>query len=259
MGKVAFFKTRDFFIIPLAYIGLGVVLTIFQNSLIYHPDTDIACPQLETYRIENTAIRGFYIENESAKQLIVVYHGNAGRACNRTYFIPFAEASDSSLLLVEYPGFGEKGRVSTRAILQYIPQVADFTSSLEYQTTTIIGESIGGAFASYHSKITDIDTAILISPFSSLHSMTRRIVPIYPTSLLLENTLPTSEWANHIEQLYILAATNDTVIPIEESIEVHSATTPNSTIYPFDEGDHNSIFGILAFRETLLDILVNTP
>lgn len=258
MVKIAFFKKRDFLLVPIAYILFGIYLTLFQNSFIYHPDSESKCPQLEAYRITDSTVRGFYISSDAAEQLIVVYHGNAGRACNRTYFIPFAEASNASLLLVEYPGFGETEKVSTNAILEYIPEVIHFTTSLEYPRTVLIGESIGSAFASYHNKKANADTLILLSPFSSLHSMTRRVVPIYPARIMLENTLPVIDWAQSSEETFILATANDRVIPIKESMQVHEAAIPNSILYVFDEGDHNTIFEVESFRNTLLEILVKS-
>jgi len=69
------------------YVGLGVYLYVKQASYIYFPDATNfqTCPFFkDAEKIVHNNTRMYYKQN--GDQLAVIYHGNAGSACDRWYF-----------------------------------------------------------------------------------------------------------------------------------------------------------------------------
>jgi len=113
-----------------AYLAVGyalLVLIVFamQRSLLYHPDKESPSasylstlglrfwPQIDGYMglISTTAPK-------SARGTVVVFHGNAGSAWHRDYYVKALEPMGYRVILAEYPGYGGRdGRLTETDIV----------------------------------------------------------------------------------------------------------------------------------------------
>ena len=258
---MTWFSRRDIWVIPGIYVSFGLLLFLFQDRLIYLPDTtpveDCLTPGSLVATEED--MRGYYIPTPEATGIVVVYHGNAGRACNRHFYTqPIHEAS-YSLLLVEYPGYGETTRrPNTEKLLQHTYVVAEYLDTLPYESVKLIGESIGSGFASYHATHQDIDHLILISPLDTLSRRTQRAVPFYPTRWLLRTELRVSEWSTYAPHTTVLIAEHDDIIPVSHSHAVYQALPEDlRTLITIEGANHNNLYGHHDFLDTIRTILLN--
>ena len=258
---MSWFSRRDIWIIPGVYVLFGLLLFLFQDRLIYLPDntTTKQCQTPATIVNTEQGMRGYYLPAPEASSIVVVYHGNAGRACNRHFYTQPVHKASHSLLLVEYPGYAETARrPNTEKLLQHTYVVAEYLDTLPYESVKLIGESIGSGFASYHATHQAIDHLILISPLDTLSRRTQRAVPFYPTRWLLRTDLRVSEWAVSAPQTTIITAERDDVIPISHSRTVYQTLAENQRkLITIEAANHNSLYGHPAFSKTIRTILLN--
>lgn len=253
------FTRRDIWVIPSLYVLFGLFLFLLQDRLIYLPDTTSTTDCLTPGTVVNTetGLRGYYIPTDQAEGIAVVYHGNAGRACHRHFYIDPVHQAGYSLLLVEYPGYGETGRhPSTGALLEHTYVVAAYLDTLPYTTTALIGESIGSGFASYHATHQTINQLILLSPLDTLSRRTQQAVPLYPTRWLLHNDLLVSTWASAAPHTTVIIAEDDNIIPAAHSRAVYETLPTNQrTLITIAEVGHNDIYRHQDFSLTIATAL----
>ena len=256
---MSWFRRRDIWLIPTIYVLFGLALFFMQDRLIFLPDTTptAQCPTPGETLDTQTGLRGYYVPVADATGLVVVYHGNAGRACHRHFYVEPVHEADHSLLLIEYPGYGETAaHPNVQTLLDHTYVVADHIETLPYQSITLIGESIGSGFASYHATHQDIDHLLLISPLDTLSRRTQRAVLFYPTRWLLRTDLLVSEWAQSAPRTTIIIAERDEVIPVSHSKSVYAALPEERrTLFTIPEARHNTLYNKPAFQEALVTAL----
>ena len=148
----------------LVYVGLGLILFIFQEKYIYYPDkTDFKnCSSFKNAdQISFGTSRG-YLTKRSEDKIIVYYHGNALRACDRDYLDSFFVGQDYSTYFVEYSGYAEsESKPSMSTLLQNVTDTINFLKSQNFENIIVAGESIGVGPASYHALHSNINKIIL--------------------------------------------------------------------------------------------------
>lgn len=203
-------------VVILVYLGLGVVLYLRQDRMIFFPDqtpfTD--CPQFsDAAQVNMEGTRGYFFSYGSSSDLIVLYHGNAGRACDREAYNMIALSSRVSILLVEYTGYaGDGAPPSVRSLLRDVEHVEQWAKMKAPKRLIIIGESIGSGPASYHASLSRPQKLALIAPFDRLHNVAADVYPVYPMGILLKDDLHNEKWARGAGSVLIIHGTNDPAI-----------------------------------------------
>ena len=103
--------------ILLCYLLFLLILFIFQRKLIYFPEKYSIEQQQELAEQLNLKLwpsKDNYLGlmSKSAKTAykgtIIVFHGNAGSAINRIYYLQALEKLGYRVILAEYPGYGAR-------------------------------------------------------------------------------------------------------------------------------------------------------
>src|SRR3989338_3374306 len=166
LSQIPHLVKRVLFILLLVYFGFGIVLFVFQAKYIYYPDkTDFQdCPSFKNAdRISYGSSRG-YLTKRSQEKVIVFYHGNAGRACDRDYLDSSFAEQNYSTYFVEYSGYGEKSNdPSMPKLLKNVDDTIDFLKTQNFKDIVVVGESVGAGPATYHASRSDIHKLILIT------------------------------------------------------------------------------------------------
>jgi acetyl esterase/lipase len=203
-------------IILLAYIGLGVVLYIRQDNMLFFPDqTPFAqCSDFSHAEIvDMEGTRGYFIPHGTSTDVLVFYHGNGGRACDRSPYETVALNSGYSILLVEYTGYAGDGQSpSTAHVLRDVERANRWVNNRHPKHIAIVGESIGTGAASYHSSLANPEKLALVAPFDRLSSAAFDVYPVYPIRLLLHVDLDNEKWAKSAGSVLIIHGTKDPVI-----------------------------------------------
>lgn len=179
-----------------AALGLAWVL---QRRLLYFPDrSDRAAAEtrarrmgLEPWTGADGALLGWRLRIPGARGRLLVFHGNAGSALDRTYFAgALALASRTfplDVYLAEYPGYGPRpGAPSEGAILAGAREAIRAARGEGTGPLLVAGESLGSAVAALAAAAAPdaVDGLLLVTPLSSVPAVARRHFPFVPAALL---------------------------------------------------------------------------
>ena len=246
-NNVLYLIKRVLLIFLLVYFGLGIALFVFQAKYIYYPDkTDFHdCPSFKNAdQISFGSSRG-YLTKRSQEKVIVFYHGNAGRACDRDYLEAAFAEQNYSTFFVEYSGYGEEGNnPSMSKLLKNVDDTIDFLKTQNFKDIVVVGESVGVGPATYHASLSDVDKLILITAYNNLASVAFSHYPIYPMRLLLLNNFTPDEWLAHYKgEVSIILAENDEVIPNKLGRKLYDDIPSDlKKIYTVKNARHNTIY-----------------
>jgi len=258
---------KMFWIFILVYIGYGAYIFMAQRSIIYYPNFPVKsdfhnCPAFEDSEKLNIDGTRAYHKNIGEK-IVVVYHGNAGSACDRDYFKSIFEKAGYSYIFVEYAGYGGDGNKPSRELLlKDTENIVSFLETKNYKETAIITESIGAGVASYHVSLLPPDRMLFIAPFDSLMNVARSHFPfyLYPTSFMSKfskenyDNVPLLQNYNGI--LTVIHGTKDRIIPLKYGKALFDKTTTSSKEFIAVEGaGHNNIYNFKKMWEIIENFL----
>jgi len=255
-------KTRNrnaLIVFGLFYFGFGVWLTIHQERFIYRPHGHhfgacMALAKSETLVHNGTRL---YITG-TTQPVVVLYHGNAGSACDRAWYERFTTAAGYDLALVEYTGYGGDMRRPTHAqVKNDVHNVIAYLQEQQRPIAAVIGESIGSGPASYHTRLAPPPKLLLITPFTDLVSLVSEHVWFYPTSLLVNNAFrPINYLASYRGHVTIVHGTEDTVAPITLGRDLYDAlSTEDKKFIRVYGADHNDLFLFADSMEAIKNFL----
>lgn len=243
------------------YFGVGLILFIFQKSLVYFPDNQDfnTCSFFEdSEKINIDGTRMYYKKNSD--KLVVFYHGNAGSACARTYLKKKFEKLGLSYIFVEYAGYSsDTNKPTKKLLLKDVEKVNQFLIDKDFSQITVMGESLGTALAIYHSTIMDVDKLLLISPFFSMAEVASNNFRIYPISLLLRENYDNGKWIENskTKSLEIIHGNIDEIIPIEQSKKLYNKVfIANKKYIEVIGANHNDIYGFDETNKNINQFLV---
>ena len=261
-----FFK-KMLWIIILVYIGYGAYLFVAQKSIIYYPDFPeksdfFNCPAFaDAEKVDMDGTRAYY--KHAGERIAVVYHGNAGSACDRDYLKSYFEKAGYSYLFVEYAGYGGDGeKPSKKLLLKDAENVISFLKAKNYTETILFTESIGAGVASYHVSLLSPNKILFIAPFDSLASMAKSHFPfsLYPMRLLAKFSKENYDNIPLLQQykgeLMIIHGTKDRIIPIKYGKALFDkVSTQDKKFIAIKDAGHNDIYNFDELRSAIVDFL----
>lgn len=242
------------------YFGFGIMLFVFQDQYIYYPDkTDFQdCPAFGgAEKISFGSSRG-YLTKRSLEKVIVFYHGNAGRACDRAYLDSFLSRVDYSTFFVEYSGYGEKeNNPLMKNLLKNVTDTIDFLKTQNFTDIVVAGESVGVGPASYHALHSNISNLILITAYDNLINVASSHYPLYPIRLMLRNNFTPDIWLSSYKgPVSIILAENDEIIPNRLGRRLFEVISSDfKKIFIVENSGHNTIYGKEEFYDFFRDAL----
>lgn len=199
------------------------VLYFFQDKFLFYPGGEPFgdCPGMERRNAgakTEDGIRYYSREKAIADKWIIIFHGNAGNACDRTYFLDVLHNMNANLVVFEYPGFGKDSNVPGEEIflkqgIHLIQQIKEKNS--EKLPIYLMGESLGTGVATYVATQIDISGLILISAYPSMAQVAQYHYPLFPTNYLIKHKFNADIWASQtLAPVLLFHGTDDDIIPI---------------------------------------------
>lgn len=243
---------RIFLYLLISYIVVVVITYLLQRSMLYFPDpqkpseSQLQAMGLQFWPPNPTSFRGLIASSElsHAKGTVVVFHGNAGAAQHRSYYVQALERLGYRVVLAEYPGFGGRsGKINETNL------VADARETVQrvYENfggpLFILGESLGSGVAAWVAADPPVplEAVILLTPWDRLPDLAQTLYWYLPARWLLD------EQYDNIQNLQsfkgpvaVLIAGQDEVIPNRHSMRLYDALPGPKKLWMFEGAGHNS-------------------
>jgi|SRR3989344_249866 len=237
----------------------GTLLSYFQERLIYFPGSQdfSACAPFRNAEKRVQDGTRFYFKNNGPR-LAIIYHGNAGSACDRDFLAYLVGLSGYSYIVPEYTGYSNDSRKpSHEAIKRDVRHIIDFLQEYGDKEVAIIGESIGTGVAAYHASLLSPDKIILLSPFTNLVEVARHHYWYYPVRLLVDNAFDnTANLAQYRGHILILQGEEDDIILPRLGEELFtSLKTTQKEFRRIPDAGHNTLFDYTQTHDAIVNFL----
>lgn len=242
------------------YISFGALLTANQERIVYQPSAQDfeACntfPDATTVTHQGTRM---YVADPH-KPVAVLYHGNAGSACDRGFYGDLFSEAGYGYIVVEYAGYSNDPEPPSHdRIKQDVVNVIDYLKTNGITDVTIVGESIGTGVAAYHTALAPPEKLLLLSPFTDLHAVARTQFWFYPADLLVENAFDNVQsLRDYSGQVTIIHGAKDTIIPKRFGQTLFDQLSTEKEFITIPEAGHNDLFHYPKTYEVLRAFLTN--
>lgn len=236
----------------VAYIALATLIFFVQRRLLYLPSQGglpqdfIRAQGLKAWPESGNGYRGFISTTRDAypNGTIIVCHGNAGSARDRTYYTAALGRLGYRVLLAEYPGYGARsGKPSETTFVEDTKT----TIRLAHQTfgapIFLWGESLGsGVVAAVAADTTlPIVAIVLLTPWDSLTNLAQTIYWFLPVRwLLLDRYNSVDNLQAFRGRVAVIVAERDEVIPVKRGLALYESIQGPKRLWRFEQAGHNS-------------------
>ena len=263
-------------VIPILFLliiaGLILWRSNIQNRLIYYPDSSLPSEQwltannLTYWPSSLKDYRGFVSINETKplNGTIIVFHGNAGTAADRLFYLKYLATLGYRVILAEYPAYGRrKGEVGEKVFVSDASETVYLAFELYGGPLYLLGESLGcgvAAAVAKHAKV-EIDGIILITPWDTLASVARSMFPYFPVRLFLKDKYDNIGNLEFFKNgIAVIGAERDEIVPVEHANRLYLALPSKAKKKWILKGvGHNdwAMFADRSFFEEIMDFVRN--
>lgn len=235
----------------IAYVCLCLVVFIFQRRLLYLPSKHA----LEVHRQSrgltmwpeaSAAYLGFAggTTGIEAKGTVLVFHGNAGSAVDRSYYADALGPLGYRVILAEYPGYGARsGKPSEKTLVSQAQLMIDQIKATYSGPLYLWGESLGAGVAAAAARTQGerIDGVVLLTPWYALPDLAQAIYRFLPARLLVLDRFESAKnLANYRGSVAVLLAERDEIIPPHHGQRLYDSLETRKRRWVFAGAGHNS-------------------
>jgi esterase/lipase len=196
----------------IGYLAMGVFLYMNQREMLYFPT-----PHYETshttmrFKNEGENIHVIVL-NKGQKNAIIYFGGNAESMARSSDEIA-QQFPKFTVYLMDYRGYGgSSGEPTEKGLYSDALKLYD-TIKNRHDRISIGGRSLGSGIATYVASKREVSKLALITPFDSIVNVASGMYPVFPVSLLLEDTYDSASRVAKIKaKTFIVIAEHDRVI-----------------------------------------------
>ena len=247
-------KDPNILFIIFIYLFLLFMIFMFQRNLIYFPETYHQNQQTKLISQFNLKpwpdeenYRGYISKNQptQTKGTILIFHGNAGSARSRLYYIKALERLGYRVVLAEYPGYGSRtGQPSESVFIEDSLQTIRLVKQHFDGPFFLWGESLGVGVVSGIVKTGEIKTKgiILMTPFDSLPSVAQHHYWYFLGKWLTRDKFDNiTNLKNYSGNTAVILAEEDKIIPKHISVKLYQSISGRKQLWEFAGSGHNSL------------------
>jgi pimeloyl-ACP methyl ester carboxylesterase len=234
-------------------------LFLAQDKIILRPDIGRSRPPMPaqagwaTQWVENGELLGkVYASTPKLSATVLVFHGNAGNIHAREPLALTLTSMGFRVVLVEYPGFGEREGWGTMSEALTASQDAFERTAKKWPGPVyLVGESIGAGVAAQVAKAHPDRVAgvLLFTPWDSLYNLVNAKFSGVPVGLLLKKHFDSAEGLrNYRGNVELVGAGKDVVIPAMHA-QALAKSLPGAAYTELPGAGHNTWFSALSRRD----------
>lgn len=211
----------------LTYVLVGLYLYLNQDNFLYFPTADkVTKHEHLNFKNEGENIHVLKL-NPGYPKAIIYFGGNAESMANSADEIA-AQFPKFTVYLMDYRGYGaSSGQASEAGLDSDALKLYDSIVS-KHRSVSVGGRSLGTGIATHVAAKREVEKLALVTPYDSIVNVAQGMYPIYPVSLLLNDSYDSVAKAKDIHaQVLIVLAENDKVILRERSENLIQAFKEN--------------------------------
>ncbi len=261
--KSVFYRDRPWYY-PLAlgrrvinyYLLICVALFLLQNSLLFPRWITGAVMSPENASVQASgaglvpwkepSLKGYVapgLSKHPSRGTIVVFHGNAGCAFDRTYYVEAFARRGFQTFLYEYPGYGGRsGSPSAKSIIGDAQALIRSLDQAGYGPIYVWGESVGSGIAAWVCKDSTlpIHGLALLTPWDSLTNAAAYHYPFVPVSVLLWDKYDSiANLAQFSHPICVICSAKDEILPARLGLNLFEHLAGPKKLILHDNCGHN--------------------
>jgi pimeloyl-ACP methyl ester carboxylesterase len=249
-----FMKLSSLMSFLLIYLLILLAAFLLQRKMMYFPSRftpaqqDQLMKELNLQPWPSASERRAMISRtpaENAKGTVLVFHGNAGAALHRTYYIEALQRLGYRVLIAEYPGYGARdGSPSETALIEDGIATAKQVVQTYGEPLFLCGESLGsgvvaGVVASLKVPIRGL---LLITPFDSMAKVAQHHYWFLGARWLVRDKFDNiSRLRDFGGPIAVILAGRDEVIPNRNTLALYEALPAKKKLWRFENAGHNNL------------------
>jgi pimeloyl-ACP methyl ester carboxylesterase len=196
-------------------------------------------------RRSNSAYRGYISTSEikNIKSTIIVFHGNAGTAADRDYYLSALGSMGYRVILAEYPGYGErKGELGEQSFINDSRETLRIATETYQGPIHLLGESLGCGVVAGVAKDTSLSIAgiILITPWNTLLAVAKDHYPYLPVGWFMKDRYDNAENLKSFQRsIAVVGAERDEVVPVRHAEKMFTLLPKNKRMRIIRGAGHN--------------------
>ena len=239
--------------VVIAYALFLTAVYIFQRHLLHHPHTYDHATLIRNVQVDggalwpsDTAYRGilFATPNPDARGTILLFHGNAGSALDRGYYVRQLLPLGFRLILLEYPGYGNRaGELDEDSLATDGASALRLAAEQFGPPLYVFGESLGGgvAAAAYARARIPVAGIVLLTPWDTLGNVAQALYWFLPAKYLAKDAYDSVTNLNGFAgPLAILQAGNDDLVPSASTQTLFDSFAGKKRLWRLDGATHNT-------------------
>ena len=228
-------------------------LWFFANRSVYYPvkyprgfwevQAELHAEDVWLHTSDDVQLHAWWVRREGAGLVTLYLHGNAGNVTHRYPQIREITAAGSSILILDYRGYGRSGGWPTEKGLYADAETAyQYLIRTGYRPGQIIlhGESIGSAVAIDVASRNPCAGLVLEAPFSSAGDVARTVLPVFGPMLVWSFDSVKKISRVRAPMLFIHGK-QDEIIPLRLGQKLFAAAPEPKLLWIIDSARHNDI------------------
>lgn len=214
--------------LALIYLGVFAVLTLNQRGMLYQPRVQLipaaqaGLSDFETLRLTTedgeTLVAWYHPPKDDKAPIILYFHGNGGSLYDRQNRFRLLAQHGYGVLATSWRGYGGSTGAPTEPGLLKDGEAAyaEARRRVPPQHIVLMGESLGTGVATMLAARHEAAALVLDSPYDSVVDVAGGHFPMFPVSLVLQDTFRADEAIGnvHIPVLMVVGEI-DPVTPAE--------------------------------------------
>jgi uncharacterized protein len=250
------------------YVGLAIVLYSLQTWMIFpghstqgtpaaavRPARDQELVMLPTSSGEKIALLfapaqrpgGSPHPQAASRPTLLYFYGNAMSLSGCYGELQHFRRLGCNVAIAEFVGYGlSTGKPSEAGIYATAEAAYDYLltrADVDRRQIIPVGWSLGAAAAIDLASRKPVAAVATFSAFTNMGEMGRKLLPWFPTSLLLKHRFENErKMANVSVPCFLAHGTGDSLVPFAMNAKLAAAARGAVTVVPVSGGDHNDIF-----------------